>query len=150
MSAFGYSYPEISDWNQSSNQLAKTVTAQINAMYGPSSENRDLQARHFTSSLKEWFVDISVDMYELSEQFIVWIFLGDVPADSDSWRYSTNLIGSLVVFTPSEIKQKKGVSTAYGEVALQDALKRAGLPNLDDATVVEYLTKNLQWKVQKV
>jgi tyrosinase len=150
MSAFGYSYPEISDWNQSPSELATNVTAQINALYGPSSGNRGLRARHYSSSLKEWFVDISVDMYELGDQFIVWIFLGEVPADSGSWKYSTNLVGSLGVFPPPLIKQNKGESTSYGEVALLDALNRAGLPNQDDATLIEFLTKYLQWRVEKV
>jgi tyrosinase len=150
ISAFGYSYPEIDDWNQDPNQLTQNVTAQINRLYGTSSTNNALGARRLASPSKEWFVNISVDKYEVNEQFIVWIFLGDPPTDSGAWRYSTNLIGSLVVFMPSEIMQGKELLTTYGEIALQDALSRAGLPNLDDETVVEYLKENLLWKLQKV
>jgi tyrosinase len=150
MSAFGYSYPEIDDWNQDPGQLAQNVTAQVNRLYGTSSINSALKARQFASPSKQWFVDISVDRYEMNEQFIVWVFLGDPPTDSGAWKYSTNLIGSLVVFTPPEVMQGKGVSTTYGEIALQDALSRAGLPNLDDGAVVEHLKENLQWKLQKV
>ena len=33
---WGYTYPEICDWNQTKAQLSATVTAKVNALYNPS------------------------------------------------------------------------------------------------------------------
>ncbi|TDZ34027.1 Tyrosinase [Colletotrichum spinosum] len=47
---FGYSYPEISDWNLSPDALARQVTVSVNRLYGPggggTSSSRKLKARH--------------------------------------------------------------------------------------------------------
>ncbi|KDN69085.1 hypothetical protein CSUB01_11800 [Colletotrichum sublineola] len=42
---FGYSYPEIIDWNQSADSLARQVTVSVNRLYGPSGTSRKLKAR---------------------------------------------------------------------------------------------------------
>lgn len=45
--AFGYSYPEIVDWNQSQDALARSVTVSVNRLYGPNGGGRrKLKARH--------------------------------------------------------------------------------------------------------
>ncbi|KAF6812602.1 hypothetical protein CMUS01_13023 [Colletotrichum musicola] len=42
---FGYSYPEIIDWNQSQDDLARQVTVSVNQLYGPGGTNAKLKAR---------------------------------------------------------------------------------------------------------
>ncbi|KAK1974020.1 hypothetical protein LZ30DRAFT_609182 [Colletotrichum cereale] len=42
---FGYSYPEIIDWNQSQDALARQVTVSVNRLYGPASNSRKLKTR---------------------------------------------------------------------------------------------------------
>ncbi|GKT51751.1 tyrosinase [Colletotrichum spaethianum] len=42
---FGYSYPEIIDWNQSPDVLARQVTVSVNRLYGPAGNSRKLKAR---------------------------------------------------------------------------------------------------------
>ncbi|KAK2054513.1 Di-copper centre-containing protein [Colletotrichum caudatum] len=43
--SFGYSYPEIIDWNQSQDALARQVTVSVNRLYGPGGASRKLKAR---------------------------------------------------------------------------------------------------------
>ncbi|KAF9872158.1 tyrosinase [Colletotrichum karsti] len=44
---FGYSYPEISDWNQTPDALAKQVTVSVNRLYGPGGSGaKKVKARH--------------------------------------------------------------------------------------------------------
>ncbi|EFQ36356.1 uncharacterized protein GLRG_11501 [Colletotrichum graminicola M1.001] len=47
---FGYSYPEIIDWNQSQDALARQVTVSVNRLYGPSSTSRKVRRKHRRSS----------------------------------------------------------------------------------------------------
>ncbi|WYZ36206.1 hypothetical protein EsH8_XI_000089 [Colletotrichum jinshuiense] len=42
---FGYSYPEIIDWNQSQDALARQVTVSVNRLYGPGGTSTKLKAR---------------------------------------------------------------------------------------------------------
>ncbi|KAK1994696.1 Di-copper centre-containing protein [Colletotrichum falcatum] len=42
---FGYSYPEITDWNQSPDALARQVTVSVNRLYGPGGASKKLKAR---------------------------------------------------------------------------------------------------------
>ncbi|KAK1566088.1 uncharacterized protein LY79DRAFT_572780 [Colletotrichum navitas] len=46
--SFGYSYPEIIDWNQSQDALARQVTVSVNRLYGPSgtSGKRKVRRNH--------------------------------------------------------------------------------------------------------
>ncbi|KAJ0149403.1 Tyrosinase, partial [Colletotrichum tanaceti] len=43
---FGYSYPEIADWNQSPDALARQVTVSVNRLYGPAGASAKRRARH--------------------------------------------------------------------------------------------------------
>jgi tyrosinase len=95
---------------------------------------------------QEWFVNIAVNKFDLGSSFIVLIFLGDVPADSSTWKIAS--VGTLFVSTPPYYKKGARLTT-HGEVALKEALKAANLSDHTEAGVIDYLTKNLQWKVQK-
>ncbi|WQF85949.1 Putative tyrosinase copper-binding domain, di-copper centre-containing domain superfamily [Colletotrichum destructivum] len=43
---FGYSYPEITDWNQTPDALARQVTVSVNRLYSPGGTSAKLKARH--------------------------------------------------------------------------------------------------------
>jgi tyrosinase len=150
LSAWGYTYPEINDWNQTKADLAASVTKQVNALYGSQSgANSKKHARDiYPTKTQEWFVDIAVSKFELGSSFSVLIFLGDAPTDSSTWTTATNLAGSLFISTPPY--QRKGAKlTTHGEIALKQALETAHLSDTSEAGVIDYLTKNLQWRVQK-
>lgn len=155
MKTFGYTYPEISDWNQDPNQLAATVTAEINALYGPSGPQRKAARKKHSRDIsvakeKEWFVKIAINKKDLELSALVLIFLGDPPTDSSTYKGAENLAGSLTVFVPPNGLPDNYKSKTHGEVSLQAILEKAALPDYSEATVVAYLTKHLQWKIQRV
>lgn len=155
MKTFGYTYPEIQDWNQNSTQLAQTVTAKVNELYAPKSTThgkrhpRDMSTR--ITMEKEWFVNIAIDKRDLRPigSALVLLFLGDPPTDISTYRGASNLAGSISAFIPPN-SSGANLSKTYGEISLKDALENAALPDYSEATVVAYLTAHLQWRVQTV
>jgi tyrosinase len=149
---FGYSYPEIQDWNQTPDQLQTNVTAQVNALYGPSASkikgrDDDLQVR-----LKEWSVRISVSKFDLSgERFIVHTFLGDIPHDPSAWSVSDNCVGSFPILPPvSHAASTRHQVPTHNEFSLTEGLKTRGYDGQNSILTAEFLERSLQWKVQLV
>ena len=151
LSVWGYTYPEINDWNQTPDELAASVTKQVNALYGSSrGANVRKHARDIPSmTTQEWFVNIAVSKFDLNSSFLVLVFLGDAPADSSTWMMAPNLAGSLFVSVPPYQRTGQAKLMIYGEVALKEALQAANLPDSSEAGVIGYLTNNLQWRIQK-
>ena len=66
---FGYTYPEIIDWNVNSSQLALNVRTQLNALYNPIGnltrsplkKRGKVAAKYPNSADHQWFVNIRVD-----------------------------------------------------------------------------------------
>lgn len=50
---FGYTYPEIPDWNIPATQLAAQVTAQIYSLYNPTNQFKKRASRDSASQFKE-------------------------------------------------------------------------------------------------
>jgi tyrosinase len=153
MKTFGYTYPEIQDWNQDATQLAQTVTAKVNALYAPKSgTHRKRHPRDLTATKEqEWFVNIAIDKQDLRTigSVLVMIFVGDAPTDTGAYKGASNLAGSLTAFVPPS-SSSPHESYTYGEISLKDALEKAALSDYSEATVVAYLTQHLNWKVQTV
>jgi tyrosinase len=150
---WGYTYPEISDWNQTEAQLSATVTAEVNALYNPSgvSSRRKRHSRHMSSAKQsEWFVKMQVAKPDLQNSSVIFIFLGDPPADTSTWKGAFNLAGSLFVSVPPNYSIGDNKRYTYGEVPLKEALAKVSLPDHSEATVVAYLKEHLEWSIQRV
>ncbi|PQE12584.1 hypothetical protein CJF30_00002479 [Rutstroemia sp. NJR-2017a BBW] len=169
LSAFGYSYPEISDWNQTASQLASYVTGRVNALYSPSGANSRRRIRRNgrlhsspgghqgkdNNTHMEWSAAISVSKFDMQGQrFIVRLFCGAVPEKPEDWATSPSLLGSVVILPPP-VAYSGADKLAHDEIMLlredvEDA--REGHADLneegDGEGTVEYLKKNLRWRVQ--
>src|ERR1700742_3495378 len=114
---FGYSYPELRDWEMSPDQLAANVRAAVNSLYGPSSHSTVGQhtsketksrsasleesfchvsldlARHLnvTNLNRQWSITVLVDRFPLDTNFCIDFFTGDAPADVSEWPTAANL-----------------------------------------------------------
>lgn len=155
MSTFGYSYPEIQDWNQSPTALKANVTAMINRVYNPNgsfTKRSRIEGRGTSVLLKEWSVEIQVSKGDLDgAAYIVRLFLGDVPSDPSTWATASTMVGSFAVLPPPKsVLAMVGSlgALSYDEVSLLNPLKAAGIN--DDSQVEAYLALNLQWRVQLV
>lgn len=157
-STFGYTYPEIQDWNQSPAQLKANVTAAINRLYNPNGAriNRrgDIISRDLLpgQQTREWSVGLRVSKFDLGgERFIIRLFLSGVPEDPKDWAMASGCVGSFTVFPPPSVGSGPLPEiTAFSEISLVGGLTKKGKNTQDSRAMIKYLKKDLQWRVQKV
>jgi tyrosinase len=149
-STFGYTYPEIQDWDQTPAQLKANVTATIARMYN--SQPAFKRAVGPAAQTKAWSVALNVSRYDLQgEPFVIRVFLSQVPQNPDDWPISNTLAGSFSVLPPPH--QGNGpypTILAYSEISLTKGLMENGVDPTDVAAVEKWLESNLHWGVQKV
>ncbi|KAA6415653.1 MAG: hypothetical protein FRX48_00369 [Lasallia pustulata] len=85
ISSFGYTYPEIQDWNVTTTQLSANVRSAINALYSPSStpskqpRTNDPASSSPTPPDHQWFVNILVTRNALPTGYFIHFFLSPPP-----------------------------------------------------------------------
>jgi tyrosinase len=111
-----------------------------------------------TRTQKEWTTRVKVDENAVGGSFSVLIFLGTVP-EPDRWRDTPSYVGSVSAYTGGY-----GSYGSYGSggpagttnliegfVYLNENLaSQLGSRKFDPETVVPYLTRNLDWRIEKV
>ncbi|ETI25886.1 hypothetical protein G647_02663 [Cladophialophora carrionii CBS 160.54] len=125
---FGYSYPELTDWELNPDQLAANVRAIVNSLYGPSTnstirrayekvrgrstdiaesfDNISLDlARHLNVNNlnKQWSITVLVDRFPLDTSFCIDFFMGNAPNEVSQWPTAANLIGTYAQFNPANV-----------------------------------------------
>lgn len=83
---FGYTYPEIIDWNVNSSQLSSNVRTKLNALYNPTGEatkrsspmkRAKAAAQYPNAANHQWFVNIRVDKYVYSIYLVQFDLIAD-------------------------------------------------------------------------
>lgn len=147
---FGYSYPEIQDWNQSPKQIQASVTSQVNTLYGPSGKTKR-NVLWKPALTKEWSVAVSVSKCDLNQRFIIRFFLGDIPPNPQDWPTSNACVGSFPVLPPvSRSAHPPHGVPSHNEISLTGPLKARGYDGQDAGSTAKYLEEVLQWRVQLV
>lgn len=130
---FGYTYPELTDWNISAVTLASNVRGAINALYNPSafgsnsttstvSSRRlsqatastskhafshitffDAQSLAFNNLPMQWTIDIRVARYAFPGPFTLDFFMGEPEADPTLRPTAPHLIGSHAAFIAGDL-----------------------------------------------
>ena len=105
----------------------------------------------------EWTARIEFKKYELGTSFSVLIFLGSVPDNPRELRTSPNYVGGHHAFVNSAANsctncRNQRDLVQEGFVHLNHGIiKHLGhTTSLEPNVIVPYLTKNLEWRVQKV
>lgn len=167
--ALGYSYQEVAGLSlaagagKQSQELQSRVRTVVNKLYGqPSPASLALgfktglgPERRIPTSLvvggryKEWIANIRVDKQALGGPFFVHLFLGAAPADSGTWAFAENLIGTMGIFAaPNMTGMDMGELHISGTVPLTAALKDkvldADLNSLEAGDAVPYLRRYLE------
>lgn len=154
---FGYSYPEVVDWNVNQDQLARNVRRAFKKLYDPAGV-LDKQKRGLFSLLtrrgdssterQDWFVNIKVErtlMYPIALNF----FVGAPPAATSDWHTASNLIASHMI--PPDLSFSKAAPPLLAQIPLTRSLmygKDNDLLNSTDAqSVQKFLASQLQWTV---
>ena len=119
---FGYTYPELVDWNTSSSSLATSLRATVNALYNPLAGNKTTATTGMPGNIAsrranvaesfgcvtfelakelgvnnldmQWSINVQVQRFAFPTAFTLHFFIGDPPADPNAWSTAPNLIGS--------------------------------------------------------
>jgi tyrosinase len=147
---FGYTYPEIQDWDQTPAQLKVNITATIARMYN--SQPAFKRAAEPAAQTKAWSVALNVSRYDLQgEPFVIRVFLGQVPQNPEDWPISNTLAGSFSILPPPHRGNGPYPTIlAYSEISLMKGLMENGVDPKNVEAVEKWLESNLYWNVQKV
>ncbi|KAM0186665.1 hypothetical protein ACHAPC_004449 [Botrytis cinerea] len=171
MSQFGYSYPEIMDWNMTAAEMTSYVTGRVNELYNSDGSNSKIKKRNFENrelsseeqhegssankTLREWTAALSVSKLDLQGQrFIIRLFLGEIPEDPEEWGRSESLVGSLVILPPpGAVSNEATKALAYDEIVIlrEPAIGsnyKAHEEDGDREGTEEFLKRNLRWRAQ--
>lgn len=163
----GYSYQEVAGVSltggKADRKIQSRVRTAINKLYGqPSPASLALKWRgglkpgmRIPASLvasgryREWIANIRVEKQGLGGPFFIHLFLDNVPADSGTWAFADNLVGTMSVFASPFVKgMEMGSLHISGTVPLTAALKEEVLGQRLDSLEVEdiepYLKQHLK------
>jgi hypothetical protein len=106
----------------------------------------------------QWSLDVLCNKFKLGESFSVFVFLGRVPENQESWQTSPNFVGTfdaIVNATPRKCENCRALanSNIRGAVSLTYHLLARGLDITDrseSGAVIAHLNANLNWKVWRV
>ena len=163
---FGYSYPEVVDWDVSAEQLASNTRAVVNKLYNPngtlrrrtrrSKSRHDADADELTkraapdavSADRQWAVNFRGDKSKLPTSLYVHFFLSDPQSQNPTdWPADPGFIATQAVLVdPSQT----GAPVVRGQVQLTHALLDGPAPTLTPKQTVDALKAKLQYRVVTV
>jgi tyrosinase len=127
---FGYTYPELMDWNVSAADLASNLRTEINMLYNPVSVSNNISSTAISRPLAraaetahafdhitfddakklgmnnlnmQWNIEIRVPRYAYDSPFAIDFFMGEPESDPRLRGTAANLIGSHAQFIASDI-----------------------------------------------
>lgn len=177
MSIFGYSYPEIPDWQLDREQLTQHVREKVNGLYNPSVNTTlagprrrvvsmaesfshvsfDLARKLRVNNLeRQWSITIVVDRFPTEMSFVIDFFMGDAPEEVASWALADNLIATYAQFGPANATSVHAEGGSGGQVSgeisithtLAAGVSRGIIPSLSPRYVVPLLRRALTWKAR--
>lgn len=150
---FGYSYPDVLDWqftgNNAAGRLSAAVTQRVNNLYNINGRSGKLAMRGLNrrDTPHEWTADVSAPNAALSgASFTVSLFMGERPADPNQWPFKS--IGALYVLAQPSTPVA-GPMFAHTEIILTQFMEDAGIDSSNITAGKEFLDKSLTWGVQK-
>jgi tyrosinase len=139
--AFGYSYPELPDWDMTPSELAASVRSHVNSLYNPtinsngSAVSVKIRRRftnladsfgHVTLDLarhlgvnnldRQWSITVMVDRFPIDTNFAIDFFMGDAPESATDWPAAKNLIGTFAQFGPANVSTMHPEGNPKGQI----------------------------------
>jgi hypothetical protein len=104
----------------------------------------------------EWRAFVLIKTFAVSGTWGIHLFFGEPPSNSSDWFMADNRVGTVNVLSNSNIaacpnckKQQDEGQIITGMVLLSNELKDRNIPIHDRDAVVEFLKKNLTWRIAK-
>lgn len=173
---FGYTYPELPNGMSTSASSVRTAinnlygsttsSARIKRSAVGSAINK-LRSRipgampgytfaGTAESDRDYMANIRAQKNALGQSYFIYFFLGDYSTSNpDNWALEDSFVGANPVLaslkTEEELEKEKPLIIGGSvplNTKLQEKMEAGELKSLDEKTVTDYLTKNLQWEVQ--
>lgn len=160
---FGYTYPDLTNNDRS------TLVRRINQLYGSSAVGATLTKRaefggegsedtapHESrqDTRREYAVNVKADKLSSVGSYTVYVFLGQPGGDNyNEWSNHPDFVGVHAVISSRETKHDKNVfvtGTVPLTQKLQDRIRGKALHSDDQADVIPYFKKKLNWFCVKV
>lgn len=125
LKTFGYSYPEVPDWELTPEQLTQKVQTLVNSLYNPDRNATIIRSvksmQKKTTNLAQSFgavtfdmaqdlrvndleeqysITVLVDRYPIETSFVIDFFMGEAPEDVSCWATAPNLVATYAQFGP--------------------------------------------------
>jgi len=123
---FGYTYPELIDWNTNVTDFFGQVRSEVNTLYNPainrnstsaliSSRTADVTKEFGGVTFElahnlgvnnldmQWTIHVQLRRFAYVTTFIIDFFLGDPPESTSAWATAPNLVGSHAQFITSNV-----------------------------------------------
>ncbi|KAK5106279.1 hypothetical protein LTS08_000397 [Lithohypha guttulata] len=170
---FGYTYPELIDWNVSASDLVTSVRQKVNELYNPDiqpTKNRttlrnyprnanlakamsnvhgDIALQLGVNNLNvQWYLRLVVVGLAVEQGVSVYLFVAKAPTDCSLWSSANTLVGA---FSPSGSRRP----TTMHQVdipcthIIAAAVDRGVLPGIRSDAVVPFLSRNLVVKTMR-
>lgn len=166
IATFGYTYPELIDWNANASELTANVRSAVNKLYNPPMLGRT----NYTTKLRrssgiaralsniqadsvlrlgvnnmeiQWYLRLSISDLAASKATAIYLFVGEPLTTTPKWDRAPNLIGA---FTPPvgvrfwNRTQRIDVPCSHTIAA---AIDRGLLQSNSPGLVLEFLARNL-------
>ncbi|EOD45014.1 putative tyrosinase protein [Neofusicoccum parvum UCRNP2] len=137
INTLGYTYPDLQ--NIASNQV---LISNLNRLYGNSATNTALKA------------SVNGNSPQTTYDYLAQITLDKTALGGQSYAIEFSLEGAyigsyaaLALPTPPGAPGQSGPITSSGTMMFTDALAQKGVDTSDQDATIDYLSKNLQWKV---
>ncbi|ETS73379.1 hypothetical protein PFICI_14984 [Pestalotiopsis fici W106-1] len=105
---------------------------------------------------KVWEAFVRVKNFALTGTWVIYIFLGQIPEDSNEWFMSKNQVGVISLLSTLDrtscencLSQSERDQLVTGTAPLSGVLHDRGIDVSDEDAVVKYLKKNLGWRIVK-
>lgn len=166
---FGYTYPELIDWNVTSDVLQSNVLQAVKIKYSPNVASNSTSRRRLRRSSniadlmsdvsagsalalgmnnqpRQWFLRLTFNVPAQSDGAAVYLFAGTPKGTSTTWSTSRNLIGSFLPYGESTWRsgQHMDIPCTHTVLAAADRGLLVGLA-IDD--VVQFLADNVVVRV---
>ncbi|RAL65136.1 hypothetical protein DID88_001242 [Monilinia fructigena] len=144
--SLGYSYPEIINHPDNT-----TLKQNIAALYTGSPASFKKRQAATPSLPRDYIVKIDLPWTALNGTYSVGVFLGKSNARPDAWASDPAFVGMHATLGTQTMAPNDVIASS--NVHLTDALLKKHdegvLSDLNEDTIIKYLTNNLEWKAQK-
>jgi hypothetical protein len=145
---YGYSYPEVPS-GLSKEKLTAFASKEMQKLYAPDTDTDNFHKSPGGASVRtEWLAHVKYDQNQIAGTFNIMMYIGDVPNAPEGRVAVDTLVGTCTSFSgPQKLEYN---STIAGTVPLTPALVNKNLKPANRKEIVEYLRRNLHWKIMRV